>query len=1010
MSMQTTHNPRKRTFDLKRSMLALFLICTLIIPHCVNAVGLAEHLSETPAVSTEEPTGQVDNTANATKYHQDLLQPIIIKEDVSKRGEYEKHFLCDDGSYIAVSYPEPVHMQRGKQWVDAELPLSVVGSRIATDRKDAEFSLARTTTASEKDGLVRFNTGKHELRWFVKENNDESLESDIAATVETGIAVNSRNITVPNKRMTDDLIARKNVVQKRLDTSGAMPLRSDEAQLIDPVNDSIEDANRSFIQNVSFERAVVEYPGAMGDGATLRYILKSGSVKEEVVLKYRGDFASYTTQVNTDGLKSELQADNSILLKDEVGEVAATISSPYMFDDAGANSSAFTVKVTQNGNDLEITYTPDAAWLDATERIWPVVIDPEIATNSKDILTSKQIDNYVYDGQGNTIVSSTSNKLYVGYKSGKEYRTYWRLADLPGNAKGYTITGASFNIRFFDETSTMGSGGIELYRVTDSWESSKIKWTQKPGVSVDRLDVKNTLPASTTDGRWMVFNEVEVKKLVEKWYNGTADNYGFMLKYAKNEADYNAFYSADNGSGYFPYLEVKYQNSPPPKISNYNVPRSATKGKDVTLSATVTGKNISHGYWVIRKPNKDYLAHAIVYNPNKANSNYKCTYTFKADDFGNYTIDFATRDDNGVSWAEERTMTVSPVVSISSKNVSININETTTLSVVTQPLSGVVKSVDWISDNQGIATVSSSGVVTGKSTGITIITAEATATDNSVHNLTCTVTVNPPIRYGKYSLSIKTPTEPAYIKTALDAISAEFNIWPAAKESMYYGMTSEKRKQLLLDGYSHHLNDYVVEDSLTLAKQLTSGLKILFMKDAYSLYSHFLTSEGTSKNIDFKKMIAESSEAAELRKKDMNELLEAAEVYSTNLKIGESITFSSADQSSTSVKQPMNWFLAIHSYSTKSKCTVKKTDVNNYSAIVNYYLYDVFDWNRNDTENFTKSILGIKIDAGISQRDFWEIQHGGAGKGFKVTGENVLDLSWYKGQRMDSGVTINSEE
>ena len=31
----------------------------------------------------------------------------ILEEDISKRGEYEKHFLQSDGTYLAVSYADP---------------------------------------------------------------------------------------------------------------------------------------------------------------------------------------------------------------------------------------------------------------------------------------------------------------------------------------------------------------------------------------------------------------------------------------------------------------------------------------------------------------------------------------------------------------------------------------------------------------------------------------------------------------------------------------------------------------------------------------------------------------------------------------------------------------------------------------------------------------------------------------------------------------------------------------
>ncbi len=36
----------------------------------------------------------------------------ILEEEISLRGEYEKHFRNSDGSYTAVSYSEPVHSKK----------------------------------------------------------------------------------------------------------------------------------------------------------------------------------------------------------------------------------------------------------------------------------------------------------------------------------------------------------------------------------------------------------------------------------------------------------------------------------------------------------------------------------------------------------------------------------------------------------------------------------------------------------------------------------------------------------------------------------------------------------------------------------------------------------------------------------------------------------------------------------------------------------------------------------
>lgn len=34
---------------------------------------------------------------------------FIVEEDTSKRGQFEKHYLCSDGTYVSVTYPEAIH-------------------------------------------------------------------------------------------------------------------------------------------------------------------------------------------------------------------------------------------------------------------------------------------------------------------------------------------------------------------------------------------------------------------------------------------------------------------------------------------------------------------------------------------------------------------------------------------------------------------------------------------------------------------------------------------------------------------------------------------------------------------------------------------------------------------------------------------------------------------------------------------------------------------------------------
>ena len=54
------------------------------------------------------------------------LLPVIIEEDTSLRGEYEKHFLCDDGSYIAIPYPQAVHIKVNGEWVPSDYTMMIL--------------------------------------------------------------------------------------------------------------------------------------------------------------------------------------------------------------------------------------------------------------------------------------------------------------------------------------------------------------------------------------------------------------------------------------------------------------------------------------------------------------------------------------------------------------------------------------------------------------------------------------------------------------------------------------------------------------------------------------------------------------------------------------------------------------------------------------------------------------------------------------------------------------------
>ena len=57
----------------------------------------------------------------------------IVEEDLSLRGEYEKHFLMSDGTYQAVVYSYPVHELVDGAWVEIENPNPNARGSVTTD-------------------------------------------------------------------------------------------------------------------------------------------------------------------------------------------------------------------------------------------------------------------------------------------------------------------------------------------------------------------------------------------------------------------------------------------------------------------------------------------------------------------------------------------------------------------------------------------------------------------------------------------------------------------------------------------------------------------------------------------------------------------------------------------------------------------------------------------------------------------------------------------------------------
>ena len=94
---------------------------------------------------------------------------FIVQEDTTKRGEFEKHYICSDGTYVVASYAEAIHYKDDNgEWVDVDnRPVKTTEGDYTTRNGDFGISVPSSTG----DGhLMRMDKGEHSLSWTLSAN------------------------------------------------------------------------------------------------------------------------------------------------------------------------------------------------------------------------------------------------------------------------------------------------------------------------------------------------------------------------------------------------------------------------------------------------------------------------------------------------------------------------------------------------------------------------------------------------------------------------------------------------------------------------------------------------------------------------------------------------------------------------------------------------------------------------------------------------------------------------
>lgn len=578
----------------------------------------------------------------------------------------------------------------------------------------------------------------------------------------------------------------------------------------------------------------------------------------------------------------------------------------------------------------------DKEFLTSEDTVYPVLIDPTVAYASSGSIEDTYVceaNGIKYNNDSLLRLGADSNPLYgrMSIYAKNTFMWYFRYIR-PEN-----IVSVKYNTQRVG-TATASGINASVYDCTIAHAVNQVAYSQLESST-------GTFQSSTVLDMAHTLCEFNVTSLTKQWLKnllnegGKSYSYGFIIKAASGTNGYMCLRAADDPAGNYPCFEITYNED--------------TSVNDGT-------------YYIRNKQSGQYLD---VYNLGTAPGTSIIQFPFNGGDNQMWQI---THQNNGLYTIRPK-HAPSMYLQVSG---GTNVDNSQVIQGAYNPqypyynwwrliknANGTYRLIPYIStilalDNNGSG-ANSANILIGDYYGYAYQQWELVPTE---------------YQYGNYLYSsiISSPSVPEEKITALQNIENEYDVWPAGNLSIYKDLSDTERMNTI--------NALVDKAELFL-------LMGPITPDAAEYLEHFLDKTGTAVTVNFDRIINQSNEASEGRLNDMTRAMYVVERMGEKLPVGCNFTVCSVNDASHYITSG-NWHYAIGHYSTKVQFDVTKTAVNSYSAEVNYYFYDVYDWARDDD----KKMAGI-----ISPQELWEIQYAGEGKGYYVFGVDYLSMEWSVG-------------
>ena len=354
------------------------------------------------------------------------------------------------------------------------------------------------------------------------------------------------------------------------------------------------------------------------DDVDLEYMVSNSFLKENIIFNKNRDIDTFSYVMNIGNLK--VKKENNVLCVYKSKDCLYEIRAPFMKDKE--NNLNLNVKIDfekLSNTEVKVILTYNLEWLNAPERVYPVLLDPAVVPTTGDINVDSA---YIRGGSGWGNVNSKYEHLFVGYdrngtaSGGVNFgvgRSFIAFA-MPNIGTDRRIVTATLQLDKFTSYSP-AMNTIDIYKTASYVNPNNVTWNNQPSSG------SLTLVSSQNVGNSTGYKNLDITSYIEDLNAGA--NKTLMLR-ANIES-----------SSYFPVVFNSEHTGSIPKIVIEHMP-------DADVDENLNIDTFDSALRVYSKGINEFVATSLdgIAKPNSS-LNFKL---YKKDEEGNKTFvkDFYT--------------------------------------------------------------------------------------------------------------------------------------------------------------------------------------------------------------------------------------------------------------------------------------------------------------------------------------------------------------------------------